>query len=82
VNITTGNATSYYYFGGRLVAMSENGTMKYYPFAVLLKRVHGITRGLTDWWRRGETLSLSEYMLAFCSLKDYTDTRFQQINRS
>lgn len=29
VNLTTGNATSYYYLGGRLVAMSENTTLRY-----------------------------------------------------
>jgi hypothetical protein len=38
MNINTGNATSYYYSGGQLIAMSENGTMKYYPFAVFLKK--------------------------------------------
>ena len=29
VNLTTGNATSYYYHGSRLAAMSENSTLRY-----------------------------------------------------
>jgi len=62
VNLTTSNATSYYYLGDRLVAMSENSTLRYIhqdhlAGTALVTDTNGDSIGTMKYYPFGETRS-------------------------